>query len=186
VVALFVLGRQLVLQKEEEGIPMLTAAIERDANFAPRGAELLRDFYWAKGEKEEAYRWHEQCAEAVKKMQAARAERETLLTTDTYVPHNLAEAELTKLVDSLRQINGIRRAYLVRKLTMHFPEQPFYALGYTCSGPLERSDMEKIRAVLEAIKANAVFPGEAMIVSVERDNKAFGKLFRKVEGSRVI
>lgn len=186
VVALFVLGRQLVQQRNEEGIPMLTAAIEKDADLAPRGAELLRDFYWSKGDKEQAYQWHERCSEAAARMQAARAERDTLLTTDTYVPHNLPEQERAKLVESLRQISGIRRAYLVRKLTRNFPEQPFYALGYTCSGPLELSDKDKIHAVLEAIKAQVVFPGETMIVSVEKDNKAFGKLFRKVEGSRVI
>jgi Zn-dependent protease with chaperone function len=184
-VAQFVLGRQLVLQKDEEGVAMLTAAMERDAGLESHGTELLRDYYWTRGDKEQARQWHDRYMVAAGKMQEARAERDTLLATDTYVPHGLGEAELAKLVEQLRNVPGIRRAYLVRKLTRQFPDQPFFALGYACSGPFELSDAQKISAALEAIKAQVEFPGETMIVSVEKGNKAFGKLFRKVPGSRV-
>lgn len=184
--AQFLLGRQLCQMRDASGVALIEAAMERDNGLEMAGAELLREFHWQSGDKERAHQWHDRYLAAAQRMQAARRERETLLTTDSYVPHGLPAEQLAPIVEQLRKIPGIKRVYLVRKVTQHRTDVPFYALGFACAGLLERVDEGRNAAVLEQIRQQIEFPGEAMILSVERPNRRFEKLFSKVSGGRVI
>jgi Zn-dependent protease with chaperone function len=57
--ARFSLARQLLRAGEGEGVALMEALIEKEAEAFPAGAELLRDYYWRRNEREPALQWQE-------------------------------------------------------------------------------------------------------------------------------
>jgi hypothetical protein len=185
--ARFLLGRQLANAGSDEGTLMIEDLLSAgDLGLEEAGAAVLRDYHWQKGDKAAADKWHERYAVAAQAMLAAREERNALLTTDTFLPHGLPDSELEPMVAQLRQIPGVKRAYLVRKATVHFQDTPMYAMGFTCSGALQRSSAEKIAETQQAIRDQVTFPGETLFLNVEKEYGEFETSFKRVEGSRIV
>jgi Zn-dependent protease with chaperone function len=185
-VARFVLGRQLLQSQDVEGMALMEAVAGKDAALDSPASRLMRDFLWNRGEKEQADLWHTRYVAAEERMAEARQERDELLTSDTYVPHGLSDEALERLVSQIKAVPHVRQAYLVRKLTRHFPEQHFYVLAFVCAGFFELKDKSKTSEALQELRTRVEFPGETTILSVERPNQKFRKLFKKVEGARVL
>ncbi|MCW5573664.1 MAG: M48 family metalloprotease [Steroidobacteraceae bacterium] len=185
--ARFVLALQLTEADEAEGAQLLESILSTNgAAMEEAAAGVLRDYWGRSGDKVSADRWHERLVDAQRTMNAARRERSVLMTNDRYLPHGLTDEVVAPMAAALRDIPGIRRAYLVRKQTLHFMELPLYVLGYRVTGWLERRDADRIDQVHIMIQSRVPFPGESLILCVERPNAAFAKLFRQVPGSRLL
>jgi hypothetical protein len=182
------LGSQLLRAGDAEGVALIEPLVEQQQHPGDAAAfsEMLRDYYWTKGEKQLARQWHERFEVHGLRLQEARRERDVLHTSDAYLPHQLPPAELEKLVAALRAIPAIRRAYLVRKQTVHFADLPFYAFGYSCSRWFEPGSKQRTAATLQQIQEKVLFPGETLIISIEGGNKEFSTVMHRVEGARLV
>jgi hypothetical protein len=109
----------------------MEGVIAEEADAIAAGSELLRDYWWRRGERERAQQWHERLTQRQSVLQEAKQERERLLPDDTWLAHGLDAATLESLVARLRNIQGLSRAYLVRKRVTHRPEVPLYVLGFS-------------------------------------------------------
>jgi hypothetical protein len=80
----------------------------------------------------------------------------------------------------------IRTVYFVRKVVKHFPEVPFYVLGIV---PFRRwYQFRSAKAESELIKQLATglkFPGETIVVALERKWKYLRRLFNDINGAEI-
>ena len=148
--------------------------------------ELLRDYHWRNGRKDEANAWHQRAMERAGLQQSAEAERKGITVRDTFEPHGLPEEAVSALVTQLRAVAHVRKAYLVRKRVLHLAHRPYYILGFTATAPFRFYRIKRATEVLQAIHQSVQFPGEALIVNVESVNARFRRRFRKIQGARIV
>jgi len=181
----YTLGVRLLARDDETGVALLKRAMQRDPWETVRCAQALRDYCWRRGRKEEAHDWHRVMSERMELEAAAKKERDGLRTSDKFERHALPPETLAKLQAQLKAIDGLRKAYFVRKRVKHMPERPCYVLGYTIRwrpfGP-----KASVQVVLNRIQETVECPGETLILNVEGTNAAFGRKFRWMRGSRIV
>jgi hypothetical protein len=160
--------------------------ILRDVDAIPAGGSLLRDYFWRKGEKGLAEQWHARCEERVTVLQGAQAERATVTTADTWLPHALEAGTLEKLVARLREIPALRRVYLVRKQVRYLPEYPLYIVGFRVTPWYRSRDEAAGEAVMAELKARVEWPGETFLLNIEIQPYALRSKFRHINGARIL
>ncbi len=180
------LGARLLTRDDASGCALVEQAMARDENAIISGCELLRDYHWRQENHEAAHAWHQRLIDRQILQQAAAAERDNISLSDKLEPHALDEASLTQLRQALRQIPGLRKAYLFRKPVKHLTHIPCYILGYTASRWYQFHSKKRIAAVLQQIQQTIPFPGETLIINVEGDNYRFGRKMRWKRGARVV
>lgn len=184
VVLCYALGVRWLNRDEERGVALVRDAIDRDAEAFVPGAEVLRDYYWRIGNRDEAHRWHERMLERAEADRLDAKERDQVLLTDKYERHGLSDEAVEPIRATLKTIPGLRKAYFVRKQVKHHPERPLYVLGFTIRMALRT---KRLRAEIQQRIVNEVsFPGETIVLSVEGDNYRFGRKFRWMRGSRIL
>jgi Zn-dependent protease with chaperone function len=182
----FALGARLLTRDDESGIALLKRAMERDPSEIARCCEALRDYCWRKGRQEEARDWHRRMSERLAFEHAARRERDVVRTSDQFERHGVDPAALAQMQAQLKAIPGLRKVYFVKKRVRHIPECACYVLGFTLDGWLPWGKKDSSQAALRRIQESVQFPGETMILSVEGENRAFGRKFRWMRGSHIL
>ncbi len=180
----FAVARQLLQRADAAGVPMMQHVVANYSPFVLEGAELLRDFYLRSGETEKAGRWQRRYERQLQKVQAARAERSQWLLSDELRPHGLDPLIVARLVRQFNNAPELRRVYLVQKTLEHFPEEPLYLLGFSCSRLLELRNRGRVADAMVRLR-QIEFPGETLLVSVEGENRRFVKKLKRVEDSRI-
>jgi len=183
--ALFVLARQLLLQGDVGGVALMEAVIEKQPDAVMAGSELLRDYWWRRGETDSARRWHERAVERSQQLEEGKRERARLVQGDVWLPHGLNAAVLQTLVTRLKQIEGLRQAYLVRKRVTYRPDVPLYVLGFSVAS-VGFTGNARTLAVMQQLRDQVQFPGETLIINVGGANQRFGQEFRAMAGSRIL
>ena len=119
-------------------------------------------------------------------VQAAQRERDELRLSDTVVIHDLSHETVSELTRQLMSLAGLRRVYLVRKLTRHCENVPLYVLGFRTRAAWSLSNSARSSATLEQIRRDVKFPGETLVVSLDNSNSQFESKLRRLKGSRLI
>lgn len=184
--ARFALGRQLLTEDREEGVAIVEGLVAHDEGAVRAGAELLRDYFWRRGNMERARQWHQRYAERTELLRAAQAERAGFALTDKCMPHQLGAEQLAPLVAQLKKIADLKRVYLARKVLRHFPDEPLYLLGFRTTSFLRRHDHAREQTTLQAIRSGIEFPGPALIFSVEAKKYRFERRLRWMKGTRIV
>lgn len=185
-VVLYHLGARLLARDDASGRALLERAMALDAWQTVRVCEALRDHAWATGLKEEAHDWHRKMLARAELEQAAAKERNEVRLDDKFERHGLAADALAALRTQLAAIEGLNKAYFVKKRVAHMPERLCYVLGFTVrrsflSARAKRRAAEVMKQVREL-----PFPGETLILHVEGANYRFGRKFRWMRGSRIV
>jgi Zn-dependent protease with chaperone function len=185
-VVCFSLGAHLLRHDDAAGSSFVERAMSLDANIITSGCELLRDFHWRNGRKDDAQAWHQRLVERLQIEEAAAKERNELSLDDKFEYHGLSDEALARLRDGLQSVHGLRCAYFVKKCVRHLEEIPCYVLGYRVSGFFQLHSKRRAQEVLREIKELECFPGETIIVNVEGDNYRFGRKLRWRYGARIV
>ncbi len=180
------LGARLLGRDDRDGCALVERAMHLDENAILTGCELLRDFHWRAGRKEEAHAWHQRLVERAQLQEAAEKERSEVTLRDRFERHGLPEADLAALREALGKIHGLRRAYLVKKRVRHLPHRPCYVLGFAVTAFWQLHSRQRAVDVLRRIQESVRFPGETLIIGVEGDNYRFGRKMRWMRGTRVL
>lgn len=181
--ARFALGRMLLARDDERGIEYLLDVCRKDQSATQAACDLIIGFLRRNGRDEEARTYIDRYVEAADIEEAARKERAQVRSTDKFLPHGLEPDAVQKLVAQLEN-HPIRRAYLVRKSTKHFPEEPLYVLGLQQSRKFFSSP--KLGALAEVLSSEITFPGETIIIEVDGENKVFRRPIKKVPGALIL
>lgn len=186
-VACYALGARLLARDDPAGCELVQRAMQLDEFSICGGAELLRDYHWRNGREEEAHAWHKRLIEREATERAAENERVSVRLTDKLDRHGLSEAELERLRAQLREIAGLGKVYFVRKRVEYLEHRHLYVLGFKLTGRLmSLRGKERAKEVLRQIQQNVAFPGETLILNVERDNYRFGRKLAWVRGARIL
>jgi len=183
--ALFVLARQLLRQDDPAGVALMEDAIRKQPDAIVAGSELLRDYWSRRGQPDAARHWHDCAVERAGLLENAKRERSHVKRGDDWLPHGLDEAALHDLIARLRQVQGLRAAYLVRKRVTYLPEVPLYVLAFSAT-PLRFMGDAQTPAVMQQLRTQVEFPGETLIINIGSANQRLGREFRAVAGARIL
>jgi Zn-dependent protease with chaperone function len=184
--ALFVLARQLLRQGDESGVGLMESVIQKQPDAIVAGSELLRDYWWRRGDGEQARRWHECAVERSGLLQNAKREREQLRVGDSWLEHGLDASALGALIERLKLIRGLRCAYLVRKRVMHLPDRPLYVLAFSAT-TFGFTRASRAQEVMDELRKSVEFPGETLILNLGvGNNQHFGREFRALPAARIV
>src|SRR5947207_3429104 len=120
-----------------------------------------------------------------RELEEGKQERESLGDGNVWLEHRLEFQMLQALSARLRQIAGLKCAYLVRKHVVHDPHRPLYVLGFGV-GALAVRRGERERAVMERLRTAVEFPGETLIINIEGANSGLGRQFAEVAHARIV
>lgn len=188
--ARFALGRLLVGRDDPEGLAHLDAAIEAHRNAVIPGCRQAHAFLLRAGRAEEAERYANRAQQHHELLEEARAERETLRLDGCYEDHGLSEAEIGPLLESLRQLGDVERAWLVRRRVKHFPDSPLFALGVRRR---QRNLFERLSSrtrkerdlKLQATLGQLPFPWECFILVLNHRGRKERAIFEGVPGAEL-
>jgi len=184
--ARFALARHLLREGEEEGVQMMEGLLKDDPTALFAGSELLRDYFGERGDHAGAKLWRDRYVDEGIRLQRARKERQRLLLSDRYAPHELDAATVAKLALQLRAVKGVKRVYLVRKIDPHFPAQPLYVLGVKSTGFFQLHSQKRAARVVKEVSESLVFPGETIILNVDANLYKFARKMRRVKRSKLV
>jgi Zn-dependent protease with chaperone function len=177
----FALARQLLLQGDAEGVPLMERTVAEEPQATLGGCSLLRDYWWRRGEQERGMQWHTRAADHEQVLRTAKAERQPIRRADTFLEHGLDAETYRALALSLQQIRGLDGAYLVRKRVTILPEQPCYVLAYSITGTADAT------AVREELGTRVTYPGETLLMHLQvPGNAPFAAEFRKVPNAKIL
>lgn len=182
--AQYLYGLRLLERDDDRGEAHLLRAMALDPSAEGAVSEALRDYRWRKGDKTAAYAWHDKVERAEASDDQARAERSQLKLRDSLAPHGLTPQQTAAIIAQLREI-GIYRAWLVRRVLRHLPEQPQLVLGFRATRPLRWHSRDRAEHQQKMILSRVAFPHDVMVVPVDGDNVNFQRRFAKVNGSRL-
>jgi Zn-dependent protease with chaperone function len=180
------LGARLLARDDDSGRALVEHAPEIDENATLQACELLRNYHWRHGRKDEADVWHQRLLERAAAEEAAGQERNTLLLADKFDRHELPAETVEQLRAELRAIPGLRKAYFVRKRVKLFAHRPCYVLGFSVTGLFRLHSKKRVSEALQRIHEGVKFPGETLIINVDGDNYRFGRKFFWMRGARVV
>jgi Zn-dependent protease with chaperone function len=181
------LGSRLLSRNDETGgFALVERSMELDDDISIHAYEVLRDHHFRNGRVLEADEWHRKLMERGKLEDAGAAERNLIQTKDTFDRHDLDDTALEPVLTALKAIDGLRKAYLVKKRVRYFTHRPLYILGFSVKKPILPHNKTLAADVQEQIRTNVPFPGETTIFCVDGENYRFGRKFRWMKGSRIL
>lgn len=116
----------------------------------------------------------------------ARAERDKLLISDRFESHGLPAETCQEMRRALLAIDGLKAAYFARKQVKHYPERPCYVLGYSVTSTLQWHSKTRALEVLRKVQAGLRFPGDTLIIYVDRGNRGLGRKLHSMKDSRIV
>jgi Zn-dependent protease with chaperone function len=184
--ARFALARHLLREGHEEGVQLMEGALKDDPTTLLTASELLHNYFGQRGDHASAKIWHDRYVDEAIRMKRAQKERQRLLLSDSYAPHELDAATATELTWQLKALKGIKCAYLVRKIDPRSPDKPLYVLGVKCTGFFQLHSQKRAARALKDIMEKVVFPGETVILNVDANLYRFARKMRRVKHSRLV
>ncbi|WP_265945988.1 M48 family metallopeptidase [Dechloromonas sp. A34] len=180
------LGARRLNRDDASGCALLERAMQLDEQAIAKCCELLRDYHWRQGRREEADDWHRRLSERQTLLDAAARERDRVLVNEKFDRHGLDAEQLSALRGQLQAITGLAKVYFVKKRVKHLAHLPCYVLGYRVTGFFRFQRKRYEADALQQIRNRVQFPGETLILSVDGENYRFGRKFAWMRGSRIL
>jgi Zn-dependent protease with chaperone function len=183
--ALWRRGQLLLARDDPQGIDQLSAAARVDPKLEQPACAAVVGFHRRHGREVEAREYEKRYWELSEQGELARRERARVHATDRMLPHGLDEASMTALGQSLAQVGGVKRAWLVRKALKFQPERPLYVLGVLSDAPWWKRAAQNAEKELTArISQEWRSSSDTLIVSL-RLNPAIRAPMRRIRGSEI-
>ena len=171
------LGRLLVDRDDPAGLDHLERAMDLDETLVGDACVALIGWYSEQGDDEAVDRYMERLRAFESKVADAREERAAVAANDTFTLPDIDDETRERLELEVGAYDDVDEAYLVRKETDHFPDEPFYILAVCHTvGPVRAAIPETVAAISQQI----TFPAETLIYDLGH-NRRGKKLRRKLQ-----
>lgn len=186
--AVFMYGKALIENKKVQGAVLLEKAMQLDEFLTISCCELLIEYYEDLKDEFQSAHYRQFLEQRVELEMNAVAERQTVSSNDTFMPHGLADQEIEQLLVQLKQFSLIKKAWLVRKHTLYLAQLPCYVLGFSLKeGVFDRVSEDVVVHTLRAIHSQITFSGETFLVCADlAENKALHKKMKKLPNSLIL
>lgn len=124
----FAVGRILIAQGDEAGIPHIERAIARTETAIIPGCEWVVPFLREAGRDEEAAEWEARWKAHQEKLDEDEKDREKVWFDEHYCEPHVTDEARQDIVDHLASLPEVERAWLLRRKTLHFPECAMHVL----------------------------------------------------------
>jgi len=168
--AKFAVGRILISQDDAAGLALLDEVMAKAPGTRGPGLQLQQAYHQRRGDKAEARRLQAETLRHADRNDVAQAERDTIRSTDNFLPHGLADEALVELRTQLAGYSTeVRRAWLLRKELTQFVEHPLYVLVVEL--PAGRNvPQPTCAALVQKLAAALPMPGESFIIPLMKSN----------------
>lgn len=126
----FVIGRLLLVRNDATGVDYLVRAIAQQQNLKLNACSWLIDYYRQHHDSQAADYWQREAENQMDYDAAAKLERDTLSAHDTLVKPDPAKGVEQLAYEQIRDIKGIKRAWLAEKPMQQYPEIKTYVLAF--------------------------------------------------------
>lgn len=186
--ARFAVGRILLAQDKAEGLALVDDVMAREPNAHAAGLAIKQGYFARIGDQHAARELEAAQLRHADQLDAAEAERATLRSTDTYLPHQLPpdEPTLTDLRQQLYEYPDVVGAWLLQKQLTYFPEKPLFVLLIELT-PDARKSFDKgtnKSNIVDLLSRRLDLPGEAFVVPATNDNAWLTTIARKYPAAR--
>jgi Zn-dependent protease with chaperone function len=184
--AKFAYGRLLLAKNDESGIRVLEQVMSESPSAVLPGCEII--VYWLRenGRASEAQPYIDRYLQQQERDEAERRERAQIFVKDTWLPAQLSAESLAAVKQALSERPNIKAAWLVQK-KMPDGARPLHVLGVLRKPHMlkfETSDAD--RRLINELANAVVIADELLFISLNGENKAFKKPFKKVAGARLL
>ncbi|AOY81819.1 M48 family metallopeptidase [Moorena producens JHB] len=176
----YLLGQILIAQDNEAGIDYLEQAMARDPDSVLSGTQSIYGFLRRQGRDAEADQYRQRAAKHHELLTLAQEERSGFSQGDRFQPHGLSAEVEAALQQQLAGYPEIKEAYLVRKVVLIFPDNPYYILGVSRQRHfLESNSSTKDQQLIDRLADELECPGQTWITILNSTNKSLKKALRK-------
>ena len=194
----FALGRMLLARGDGAGIGHLEVAMAEEPEAIPSGCGRIIDYLESVARADEAAPYRARLEAAVAQRRAAQEAREGISQSDHFVPHELDDLDLAAIVEQLRRIRAVRRAWLVRK-ELEDEGPPIYLLAFERRWSLWRglvlfsggwwilSLMKDPDVKLrERLVGSVAMPDETYVLALKAQSRTMRERIRAVPGALIV
>jgi len=180
-------GRILLSAGDERGILQLEKAMELDAGWIVDACDRIHGFLMSQRREKDALAYYERGERRAELLERAKAERDSVSPSDTFVPHGLAREDLDAVTEQLARYPRLYKAYLVRKDVKLFPDFPQYVLGVAIRFPwYEYVSRRRLNDLHLKIAGELEFPFPAIVINLSIEGSGgFRKKMKKVPGAAI-
>ena len=183
----YALGEVLLNLHDEAGVQHIERAVTRDPSARAQGYGRIWAFYEAEGRTAEAAEYRRRAWQQGDLLELAAPERREVTGRDSFIPHELSEAQLVPIRAVLTPAVDVAEAYLVRKALTHMPEVPLYVLGVKMKLPWHRyRSATKEQALVERLVKEVPVPGQWFVVALNEHTAKIRRKMRKVPGAQLV
>ena len=156
--ARFAVGRLMLGAGDEAGIPLMEQAMDTDPDAVLPGCRVIYSYLTAEGRLDDANRYRDRATVRAAILEEAERERTFITDKDSYLPSDLPPEALASLVEQLAALDGVKRAWLVKKSVRHFAdESPLHVLVVVPKGVFwslnsQKAEQEAAQQLVEAIE----------------------------------
>jgi Zn-dependent protease with chaperone function len=186
-VANYRLGQFLLEANQPKGLDYLKTAIHQNRSLLVTGFESLYSELNRQQRDDEAKIYLQEFQELYPTWQRAQKEREEVTEKDSFLPHNLPEAEVEQITWQLSHFPEVRDAYLVQRAVKYLPESKCYVLGIV-SQFNRQNPMHSLSSweLAEIISQTLCFSNDVRVMVLNDTKKELYYALRKIIGARVV
>lgn len=122
--AQFAMGRLLLSRKDEQGIGLIEAVMNREPEAVVSGCQILIRYHYERGDMERVRELRRRAELAHERDELAAGERNLLMDGDKLMAHDLPEVSVAAIRAIVSETPGVRRAWVVHKKVKTLPEKP--------------------------------------------------------------
>jgi Zn-dependent protease with chaperone function len=183
----YALGELLLDRHDESGVQHIERAVTRDPSARAQGYQRIWAFYEEGGRATEAADYRRRAWQQGDLLEMALPERQNVSGRDSFLPHELSEAELVPIRAAVAAAEDVAEAYLVRKAVTHMPEVPLYVLGVTMRLPWYRyRSQTKEHDLVERLAKEVPLPGQWFVVALNDHTVKIRKKMKKIAGAQLV
>jgi hypothetical protein len=184
----FVLGKHLLDRLNEEGTSYLQRILDAEGDdFIPRACATLAEYFQAVGDADGVHRVRKRLDCHQFAAEKSRVERTHVGPRDSLLPHQLSQAELNELLQTLQKESSLDGAWLVQKKLEYFPKQRLFILALqTATNLLGRSNATLDAQIVNRVIPQLRLPGRSLVISPTGTFRKLAKRVVSFDGSRIV
>lgn len=174
---------RLVVEKDPTQLEKAEAFLQRHPGYLPHVCGYAITFLESAGRAEEAKAYRDRLDDWHHLNDAANEERDTVLPTDHFQPHDIPQESVERLVAYFKEHPIITQVYLAKKNVQYMPEYPSYIVAYKVKPKMfdgqKTVDEQEGRFIYEAN-----LPPEFVFIQADSVRGIEGKL-KKTAGAKI-
>lgn len=166
---------RMVIEKDPTQLEIAEAFLQRHPGYLPHVCRNAMTYLHQAGREEEAKVYRERLEDWHHLNDAASEERSTVMAKDNFLPHDLPDESVQKLVAYFKEHPIITQVYLAKKDVKYMPEYPSYVVAFKLKPGMFESQ-KKVDEQVGAFIYRSNLPEDFVFIQADSVNGIEAKL----------